>query len=77
MRRGSAAASGVSPLLVNFGRLRSAPCPPRDRGYRRPHAPSGQDTNEQPPWAIVYYQSPDGTVPALESVFSSLPGTND
>jgi hypothetical protein len=50
--------------------------PPRDRGRRRPHAPPGQDTNEQLPWAIVYYQAPDGTVPALE-FFDDCPGTID
>lgn len=40
--------------------------PPRDRGQRRPHGPPGQEANEQLPWAIVYYQAPDGTVLALE-----------
>jgi hypothetical protein len=40
--------------------------PPRDRGQRRPHGPPGQDANDQLPWAIVYYKTPDGTVPALE-----------
>jgi hypothetical protein len=50
--------------------------PPRDRGQRRPLAPSGQDTNELLPWAIVYYQAPDGTVPALEFL-DDCPGTID
>ena len=50
--------------------------PPRDRGQRRPLAPSGQDTNELLPWAIIYYQAPDGTVPALEFL-DDCPGTID
>ncbi len=47
--------------------------PPRDRGQRRWH---GQDADEQLPWAIVYYQAPDGTVPALEFL-DGCPGTID
>jgi hypothetical protein len=50
--------------------------PPRDRGQRRPHGPPGQDANEQLPWAIVYYKTPDGTVPALEFL-DDCPGTVD
>ena len=50
--------------------------PPRDRGRRRPHAPPSQDTNEQLPWAVIYYQAPDGTVPALEFL-DDCPGTID
>jgi hypothetical protein len=49
---------------------------PRDRGPRRPHGPPGQDANEQLPWSIVYYQAPDGTVPALEFL-DGCPGTVD
>jgi len=49
---------------------------PRDRGPRRPHGPSGQDANEQLPWAIVYYKAPDETVPALEFL-DDCPGTID
>jgi len=50
--------------------------PPRDRGQRRPHALPGQGINEQLPWAIVYHQAPDGTVPALEFL-DDCPGTID
>ena len=50
--------------------------PPRDRGQRRPPAPPGQDTNDLLPWAIVYYQAPDGTPPALEFL-DDCPGTVD
>jgi len=50
--------------------------PSRDRGQRRPHGPPGQDANEQLPWAIVYYKTPDGTVPALEFL-DDCPGTVD
>ena len=49
---------------------------PRDRGPRRPHGPPGQDANEQLPWSIVYYQAPDGTMPALEFL-EGCPGTVD
>ncbi len=49
---------------------------PRDRGLRRPHGPLGQDANEQLPWSIVYYQAPDGTMPALEFL-DGCPGTID
>lgn len=33
--------------------------PPRERGRRQPRRPSAQDADEQPPWAIIYYQAPD------------------
>jgi hypothetical protein len=49
---------------------------PRDRGPRRPRRVHGQDADEQLPWAIVYYQAPDGTVPALEFL-DDCPGTID
>lgn len=50
--------------------------PPRDRGRRRARDPSGQDSDEQLPWAVIYYQAPDETVPALEFL-DGCPGTID
>jgi hypothetical protein len=50
--------------------------PPRERGRRRARGPSGQDSDEQLPWAVIYYQAPDGTVPALEFL-DGCPGTID
>jgi hypothetical protein len=50
--------------------------PPRERDRRRARGPSGQDGDEPLPWAVIYYQAPDGTVPALE-FFDDCPGTID
>jgi hypothetical protein len=40
--------------------------PPGKRGRRRARSPAGQHGDEQLPWAVIYYQAPDGTVPALD-----------
>jgi hypothetical protein len=50
--------------------------PPRERSRRRARGPSGQDGDEQLPWAVIYYQAPDETVPALEFL-DGCPGTID
>ena len=50
--------------------------PPRERGQRQPRGPSGRDADEQLPWAVIYYQAPDATVPALEFL-DDCPGTID
>jgi hypothetical protein len=50
--------------------------PPRDRGRRRPLGPSGRDGDGQLPWAVIYYQAPDGTVPAPEFL-DGCPGAID
>ena len=50
--------------------------PPRERGRRQPHGPSGRDADELLPWAVIYYLAPDETVPALEFL-DGCPGTID
>jgi hypothetical protein len=50
--------------------------PPRERGRRQPRGPSGRDADEQLPWAVIYYQAPDETVPALEFL-DGCPSTID
>lgn len=40
--------------------------PPRDRGQRDARGQTSQDGGERLPWDVIYYQAPDGTVPALE-----------
>ncbi len=50
--------------------------PPRERGPRRARGPAGQGGDEQLPRAVIYYQAPDGTVPALEFL-DECPGSID
>lgn len=40
--------------------------PSGERNQRGPRSQSGQDRQDQLPWAIVYCKAPDGTAPALE-----------
>jgi hypothetical protein len=50
--------------------------PPQERGRRQPRGSSGRGSDEQLPWAVIYYQAPDETVPALEFL-DDCPGTID
>jgi hypothetical protein len=50
--------------------------PARRGGQRAARSASDRTADEQLPWAIVYYQAPDGTAPALEFL-DNCPGKID
>jgi hypothetical protein len=50
--------------------------PSRRRGQRRTRGASSGTPSERAPWAVVYYQAPDATVPALEFL-DGCPGKID
>ncbi len=50
--------------------------PPPERDRRGARGQSGQPRGEPLPWDVIYYQAPDGTVPALEFL-DGCPGAID